>query len=158
MARKTSDGDGEREAIYFCGSIRAGREDQPVYAALVGHLERVYGRVLTAHVADAALRADHQRTEQEIYERDMAWLRSATCVVAEVSTPSLGVGYELGVACMLGLARRTLCLYRTPTTATAVATRPQLSAMIRGNPDFTVVEYDTLDQAIAAIDAFFVRL
>ena len=35
--------------IYFCGSIRAGREDIGLYAKIIDHLKK-YGKVLTEHV------------------------------------------------------------------------------------------------------------
>lgn len=41
-------------SVYFCGSIRGGREDQALYARIVSRLRR-YGKVLTEHVADAEL-------------------------------------------------------------------------------------------------------
>lgn len=41
-------------SVYFCGSIRGGREDQALYARIVSRLRR-YGKVLTEHVAAAEL-------------------------------------------------------------------------------------------------------
>lgn len=43
-----------RCSVYFCGSIRGGREDRALYARIVSRLRR-YGKVLTEHVADAEL-------------------------------------------------------------------------------------------------------
>ena len=40
--------------IYFCGSIRAGRVDAPLYARLIEELKK-YGTVLTEHVGDQSL-------------------------------------------------------------------------------------------------------
>jgi hypothetical protein len=56
-------------------------------------------------------------------------------VVAEVSTPSLGVGYELGQAESMG--KRVLCLY-------CPQDGKKLSAMLVGNPRFTVLEYSAV--------------
>ena len=97
--------------IYFAGSIRAGREDQELYHELIQGLRR-YGQVLTEHVGEPTLTqlGDDGPSDREIFERDMSWLAEADFVVAEVSTPSLGVGYELGRAESLG--KRALCLYR----------------------------------------------
>lgn len=36
--------------IYFCGSIRGGRQDVAIYQQIVTYLKN-YGRVLTEHVA-----------------------------------------------------------------------------------------------------------
>ena len=85
--------------IYFAGSIRAGRGDQELYHQLIQGLQR-YGQVLTEHVGDSSLTelGDRGSSDQGIYARDMGWLAEADLMVAEVSTPSLGVGYELGLA------------------------------------------------------------
>ena len=37
--------------IYFCGSIRAGRDDAPLYVRIIDHL-KTYGTVLTEHVGN----------------------------------------------------------------------------------------------------------
>ena len=84
----------------------------------------------------------------------MAWIDSATVIVAEVTTASLGVGYEIGRMvernARVGKACRKpiLCLYRP-----SVGTR--LSAMIAGCSDIWAVEYHTFEEARQAIDAFF---
>ena len=45
--------------IYFCGSIRAGREDAALYRRIIDQLKE-YGDVLTEHIADAdVLDKDH---------------------------------------------------------------------------------------------------
>jgi len=79
--------------IYFAGSIRAGRDDQELYQRLIQSLQ-YHGQVLTEHVGDSNLTqwGDEGPADQDIYERDMAWLADADVIVAEVSTASLGVG------------------------------------------------------------------
>ncbi|KAF5897383.1 2'-deoxynucleoside 5'-phosphate N-hydrolase 1, partial [Clarias magur] len=48
--------------------------------------------------------------DEAIYDRDMEWLPESDVVVAEVTHPSFGVGYEIGQAMVL--KKRTLCLFR----------------------------------------------
>ncbi|XP_053358526.1 2'-deoxynucleoside 5'-phosphate N-hydrolase 1 [Clarias gariepinus] len=112
--------------IYFCGSIRGGRQDLKFYQKIVKKL-KTYGQVLTEHVShdvisekgeDALLGGD-----EAIYGRDMVWLAQSDVVVAEVTQPSLGVGYEIGQA--VAMKKRILCLFR-PSSGKV------LSAMIRG--------------------------
>ncbi|HEY5686534.1 MAG TPA: nucleoside 2-deoxyribosyltransferase [Acidimicrobiia bacterium] len=129
--------------IYFAGSIRGGGQDRTVYRELIEELGR-YGRVLTEHVAQPQ-DAERGMTDREIYERDMAWLAEADAVVAEVTVPSLGVGYELAAAEQMG--KPTLCLFRA-------SSGRSLSAMISGS-SLTVREYETVAQASEAIRAFF---
>lgn len=76
----------------------------------------------------------------------MHWIQEADVVVTEVSTPSLGVGYEIGKA--ENLDKQMLCLYRPQENK-------QLSAMISGNPNQTIAEYHNLEDAISRIDKFF---
>lgn len=73
----------------------------------------------------------------EIFKRDVDWVREADVIVAEVTQPSLGVGYELGLAESLG--KRVVCLHRP------VEGR-RLSAMVAGNTSFTVVDYKTYSE------------
>ena len=97
--------------IYFAGSIRGGRTDAPVYRAMIEYLS-VFGEVLTEHVGDMALSeaGDDGPDDRYIHDRDMAWLSACDCLVAEVSVPSLGVGYELGYA--VAMNKPVLCLCR----------------------------------------------
>ena len=81
-----------------------------------------------------------------IHNRDMAWLETSDCVVAEVTLPSLGVGYELGRA--VALKKPILCLYRaTPGRI--------LSAMIAGSPGLKTALYSNLDEAKTIVEEFF---
>jgi len=63
-------------------------------------------------------------TEEEIYARDMDLLVKSEALIAEVTVPSTGVGYEICRALVQGIP--VLCLY-SPDAA--------VSAMVLGNPD-----------------------
>jgi len=128
--------------IYFAGSVRAGRENQEIFSKIVSKLKE-YGQVLTEHLGDSQLtdRGEPNKPESEIYERDMAWLGEADVLVAEVSTPSLGVGYEIRAAENDG--KPVLCLYKSGLW---------LSAMIKGASRLKRAEYSNeaeIDQALA---------
>ncbi len=124
--------------IYFAGSIRAGRDDADIYLEVVDELAK-YGEVLTEHVATVG---EEDLSDGEIFARDLAWLSSCDVVVAEVTTPSLGVGYEIGIA--QGLQIPVICLYRP-----GVGRR--LSAMLAGNPGVRVVEYSAVAEVIPTL-------
>ena len=118
--------------IYFAGSIRGGRGDQAIYEEIIERL-RHYGTVLTEHVGDVNLPLGGENAADcDIHDRDLDWLRSADVLVAEVTTPSLGVGYEIGRAVEWG--KRVICLYRP-------AGGKRLSGMIAGCGGVTVHEY-----------------
>ncbi|MFM2383837.1 MAG: hypothetical protein RIQ72_409 [Candidatus Parcubacteria bacterium] len=125
--------------IYFAGSIRGGREDIEVYKQIIVELQN-YGEVLTEHIGDASLTSFGEAgvTDQFIFDRDMDWVRASNIVVAEVTNPSLGVGYKLGQAEAMG--KKIICLYRK-------VEGKRLSAMISGNQYMKVFEYESFDQA-----------
>ena len=132
--------------IYFAGAIRGGREDAQLYEKVIAYLKEK-GQVLTEHIGstDLSWEGETSSKDEEIYNRDIKWLQSADIVVAEVTTPSLGVGYELGIAEKLNIP--VLCLYR-PDEGN------RLSAMVRGNAIFTCREYTVFIEAQKWIDDF----
>jgi len=136
--------------IYFAGSIRGGRNDKELYLQLIQHLAK-YGQVLTEHIGDVNLTelGEDGPSDEWIYNRDMSWIQESDVVIAEVSTPSLGVGYEIGKA--ENMNKKMLCLYRNQQNK-------RLSAMISGNPNVKIVKYETLDEAKSHIDKFLESL
>jgi len=132
--------------IYFAGSIRGGREDAALYLDLISRL-RAFGEVLTEHVGDPLLTraGDDGPDDRSIHDRDMAWLAACDLLVAEVTMPSLGVGYELG--CAVSMGKPVLCLHR-PSPG-----RP-LSAMVAGSPGIQTTSYANIDEALNIIEAF----
>ena len=136
--------------IYFSGSISGGREDLDTYRAVVAALEKAGHRVFAGTVT-----APHVGAEGEdlaaaaIYQRDVAWIeevaRSGGVLVAEVSRPSTGVGYEIALA-RHRLDMPVICLYRPAFTR-------RCSGMIAGDAGIRVIEYndDRFDAALAEL-------
>ena len=132
--------------IYFAGAIRGGRDETDIYNNIITYLSSK-AEVLTEHVGSFELTTigEINRSDREIFMRDMEWLQSADLVIAEVTTPSLGVGYELGIAAKLKIP--VLCLYRP-------IKGKRLSAMISGNEKFNCQAYQILDDAKVHINKF----
>jgi len=134
--------------IYFAGAIRGGRADQALYLQVI-ELLRGHGTVLTEHIGDAALmQSGEEQSDTFIHDRDLGWLRSADVLVAEVTTPSLGVGYEIGRSIEWG--KPVLCLYR-PTEGR------RLSGMIAGCSAAIVREYHAVDDIAPILTEVFQR-
>jgi hypothetical protein len=132
--------------IYFAGAIRGGRDDAALYSDIIGRLS-AHGRVLTEHVGDSELSSFGEDGRDElIHERDLAWLKESNFLVAEVTTQSLGVGYEIGRAVEWGTP--VLCLFR-PSKGRA------LSAMIRGSDRVKVFEYESASELDGVFVEFF---
>lgn len=125
--------------IYFAGSITGGRNDAMKYVKIIENLKK-FGIVLTEHIADLALdeRGNSvSKSPEVIYAEDKAWIDESDVMIAEVTQPSLGVGWELGYA--QATKKRTICLFNSSSGRT-------LSAMIRGNDFYNIFDYDDLDE------------
>ncbi|HVN15157.1 MAG TPA: nucleoside 2-deoxyribosyltransferase [Anaerolineales bacterium] len=115
--------------IYFACSITGGREFESVYQAIVSALTVDGHHILTAHLAQAnAVTDEAHLTPREVYDRDVSWLRECDALVAEVSVPSHGVGYEIGF--VLNEKKPAICLYQEGR---------KISKMISGNSDSNLV-------------------
>lgn len=135
--------------IYFAGSIRGGRDDKDLYLQIIKVLSQ-YGSVLTEHVGEAALTSMGEAvTETFIYDRDVTWLLQSDVMVAEVTTPSLGVGYEIGKA--ESADKQIVCIYRE------VEGR-KLSAMVMGNKNLVVKKYSSISELEQILKDFFSSL
>ena len=121
--------------IYFGGSIAGGRQYLETYQKIVSYLKSAGHHVLTEHVVQPdVLELENKFTPEQIYTRDIQWLNQSRCLIAEVSIPSLGVGYEICHA--LRTNKPVLCLYRQGIFLTRILT---------GNTskDLLIKEYET---------------
>ncbi len=132
--------------IYFSCSITGGRSDEQTYQKIITYLLDNGHEVPTAHLAEANV-VDLEKvvSPDDVFERDIRWLQQCDMVIAEVSTPSHGVGFEIAYA--LNLGKRVLCLYRKG---------ERVSKMITGNsdPNIQVVDYANMDEAVSKIHSF----
>jgi 2'-deoxynucleoside 5'-phosphate N-hydrolase len=132
--------------IYFACSITGGRDFEPVYQAIIAALLDDGHTLPTAHLADSGIKElEASIGAREVYERDVAWIRDCNVLVAEVSTPSHGVGFEVAYALSIGKA--VLCLHQED--------RP-VSKMLSGNshPNIRVKRYREAGQAVEMIRSF----
>ena len=111
--------------IYFACSITGGREFESVYQEFVAALLQAGHQIPTAHLVESGVGALEAGIDPyTVYMRDVAWIRASDVLIAEVSVPSHGVGYEIAFA--LGLGKPVLALYQQGR---------KVSKMITGNPD-----------------------
>jgi len=136
--------------IYFAGSISGGRGDVALYSQIIEHLKN-YGEVLTEFVGETSLSGmgEANNSDKHIHDRDIEWLLSSDVIVAEVTTPSLGVGYEIGRALENG--KKILALYRN------IKGR-RISAMIKGAEGVIAKEYNGFENIKEITKAFFTKL
>ncbi len=136
--------------IYFSCSITGGRDDQQVYQAIVNALLEAGHEVPTAVLAGEDVMDYETSIEpREVYLRDVAWVQGCDALVAEVSTPSHGVGYEIALALCLG--KPVLCCYQSGR---------RVSKMILGNdhPCLRLEVYDNPLEAVTRVNDFLQKL
>jgi nucleoside 2-deoxyribosyltransferase len=132
--------------LYFACSITGGRAFESVYQAITRALLEDGHEVPTAHLADSGVKAlELIVSPRQVYERDVDWIRACDALIAEVSTPSHGVGYEVAFA--LSLGKSVLCCYQEG---------QPVSKMITGNshPNLHLATYCNVDEAVEAVRAF----
>ena len=135
--------------VYFACSIRGGRDDAEIYAELVEHI-KTQATVLSEIFADGKLTSQGMnKPSPEIWKTDTNWVKEADAVVAEVTNPSLGVGYEISLAETLD--KPILALFKDDG-------EKSLSAMIDGAPGVEVCKYLTIAEAKSAIETFLAKI
>ncbi len=133
--------------VFFAGSIRGGRRLIPVYKLIIRILKSTGCIVISEHVANEGLdRIEKDLTEEEIFKTDIQWIDECDVLIAEITTPSIGVGYEVCHA--LNKKKPVLCLFQKDAKA---------SAMILGNTSrlMTVRPYENEKQLNEVIKNYF---
>jgi nucleoside 2-deoxyribosyltransferase len=132
--------------IYFSCSITGGRNDQEIYKVLVDQLEAWGHKVPTAILSSPkVMDYESQVAPNEVYTRDVKWVRDCDALIAEVSTPSHGVGYEIALA--LFLNKPVLCVYQKGR---------KVSKMITGNemPTLKLSIYESEEELLKNVQNF----
>lgn len=129
--------------IFFTGSVRGGRAQQPRFVQILKALE-TYGTVSSEHIADKALGhfGETALPADEVRERELRALASCDVVVAEVTSPSLGVGYLLNEATRS--EKKVVALYCGDSLE-------KLSSIVKGDPKIDVRLYKTEDDIKSAL-------
>lgn len=136
--------------VYFACSITGGRQDEAAYRLIVEAMLAAGHEVPTAAnagvVGQGSLEPDMDPAA--VYARDIAWIDDCAALVAEVSTPSHGVGYEIAYA--LGQGKPVLCLWHKGV---------KVSKMLTGNktPHLQLTEYGDPAEAIRSVLGFLER-
>jgi 2'-deoxynucleoside 5'-phosphate N-hydrolase len=117
--------------IYYSSAVRGpnGNNTQLIKDQI--SILQKYGDVLTKHMASDNV--DLNLSDSDICQLDDDWLSQADIMIADVTNPSLGVGFMINSA--LSLNKPVVCFVKTGT---------RLSAMINGRKNITVKNYDDL--------------
>jgi len=132
--------------IYFACSITGGRSDEPFYRIIVDTLLSDGHTIPTAHLSQQDVIEFEAVVEPvEVYTRDTNWIDGCEVLIAEVSTPSHGVGYEIAYALHQG--KHVLCIYKYGNP---------ISKMLIGNthPKICVRSYKNSNEMVQIIRNF----
>lgn len=130
--------------IYVSGSIYGGTQKIDTYKILIEELEK-YGEVVDKQIADLNTIANEAyQNDEDIYKDLELKLMDADIVFAEVSVPSLGVGYELGFADKIG--KKIVAVYDENYTK-------KVSTMIRGNKRIRLIPYKDIEEITSNLES-----
>jgi nucleoside 2-deoxyribosyltransferase len=141
--------------IYFACAVTAGRDHAHRYPVIVQFIKDAGMHVLSELFADTSVEASKGigmkkgMAPAEIWRWDMDWIEEADAIIAEITQPSLGVGYEIGAANALG--KPVLALYHPQPDR-----KP--SSMIVGSPNVTLFEYDDISGVGPVIKTFLAQI
>ena len=131
--------------VYFACSIKGGG-DTSNYQVIIESIKASGSEVLSeVFVNDAISYGGSPLPADQIYQRDINWIREADIIVAEVTNPSLGVGYELSYAEQL--QKPILTLFHSKSDR-------KLSAMIAGNSYFENKIYSSSSDILNLVALF----
>ncbi len=139
---------GEHMKLFFAGSIRGGGGYGKVYRRIIALLKS-HGNVISEHLYhNGNSKQGGEIPDTAIHARDSSAIRQADVVCAEVSHPSIGVGYEIGLAESLGIP--VIALYHG-------GSEYRLSAMVSGNEKIMILSYDTFEELDSLLEKALTR-
>lgn len=131
--------------IYCAGPMRGNTTFHENYSEIVRIVESLGHTALSeksSKFSSTVLLSDKQ-----IYTRDVKWIDGSKIMIAEVSGPSLGVGFEISYA---------LFVKKIPVLAVYHSNAGQISSMISGcpNPLLQLKKFSDIDDLTNSIKKF----
>jgi 2'-deoxynucleoside 5'-phosphate N-hydrolase len=127
----------------YCAAPIRGSLDHKVFSDKIPSLIEGSGHTV---LNELSLTSPEILSDKKIFTRDINWLSESDCVVAEVSSASSGVGFEIAYA-LYQLNIPVLALYNKSA---------KVSAMIKGcsSSMLTLAPYTDIDEMKKHIDSF----
>jgi 2'-deoxynucleoside 5'-phosphate N-hydrolase len=82
----------------------------------------------------------------DIFNKNINLIKESDIVIADVSIPSLGVGYLINYS--KNLNKKIICLYE-------VQVKQELSLIINGDKDLKIIKYNNLDDLFSELGSLF---
>lgn len=135
--------------IYCAGPIKGNKTYQENYAQLV-EIVNSLGHTALSEMS-SKFHSSIPLSSKQIYSRDLKWLDGSKLMIAEVSGPSLGVGFEISYA---------LFVKKIPVLAVYHETAGQISSMITGcnNPKLVLHKYSNTEDLAKTVNSFINKI
>jgi hypothetical protein len=135
--------------IYCAGPIRGDVTYQKFYTEIINHVEEE-GHTALAEF-NTRFSVSVQLTDKQIYKRDIKWIDSCRFMIAEISGPSIGVGFEIAYA---------IFVKHIPVLALCHSQVKKLSAMLSGcdSPLVSIERYANAEEMKQIINEYINRL
>ena len=134
--------------VYCAGAIKGDITFQKFYKEII-YIVKKYDHVAISEL-NREVKEFESLPDKEIYDRDIKWLDESDVMIAEVSGPSLGVGYEIAYA---------LHIKKIPVLALLNSKAERVSSVIAGCNEellrFTI--YNNLDDLKSTIKDFLIK-
>lgn len=129
--------------VYVSGSIYGGRQKVEVYKKIIAKLE-TFSEVLNRNIIEEDILEKEARVSDNDTFVDLEnKMKEADILLAEVTVPSLGVGYEIGFCDMIG--KKIIAIYDKNDI-------DKVSTMIRGNERIKIVPYTDIEQIVENLE------
>lgn len=134
--------------IYCAGPIKGNTTYQEIYSQIVEIVNSLDHTALSE--MSSKFHSSIPLSPKQIYARDLKWLDGSKLMIAEVSGPSLGVGFEISYA---------LFVKNIPVLAVYHDQAGQISSMIAGCNDskLLIKKYSSTDDLAQTINNFIIN-
>ena len=131
--------------IYCAGPIRGNTTYQENYSEITRIVESLGHTALSEK--STKFSSSIPLNDKQVYTRDIKWIDGSKLMIAEVSGPSLGVGFEISYA---------LLVKKIPVLAVYQENAGQISAMISGcnNKNLQLKKISNIDDLVQVIKSF----
>jgi len=130
--------------VYLAAAMTSEDRDTDAVRALRDHVESLGHEIPSRHVAEPTGRQmDSSLSNAQLAARDIAWVVGCDALVAEVSTPSHGVGIEVALASFREIP--VLLVYRKGR---------RVSRLLLGLDGIRAVAYESQSDCASAVAAF----
>ena len=135
--------------IYCAGPIRGDVTYQKYFTKAIDYIESLGHTVLSEF--SGKFSSTIPLTDKQTYKRDLKWIDGSKIMIAEISGPSLGVGFEISYA---------LFIKKMPVLAVYHNEAGQISSMITGctNPLLEIKKYSNVEDLTSIVKKFIANI